>query len=219
MTVQTESRRRSAAAVRPTTPVDRGARTVEGVRRRRPTEVPDAALYGLTRFARSSDQTGCIGRRARRQLRRGARRGLRRHGPVRLGQVHPGALPDPADRADRGRGRVRGRGHPRRRREGGCASCAGASSPWCSSTSACCRTAGSSTTSRFGLEIRGIEQGRALRAAPPEVIELVGSGRLRELLSRPALRRHAAARRAWPARWPAIRTCCSSTSRSPRSTR
>ena len=35
---------------------------------------------------------------------RSARRGVRRDGPVRLGQVHAGALPDPADRADRGVG-------------------------------------------------------------------------------------------------------------------
>ena len=50
-------------------------------------------------------------RRPRRQLRRRARRGVRRDGPVRLGQVHARALPHPADRADRGRGRLRGRGH------------------------------------------------------------------------------------------------------------
>ena len=70
----------------------------------------------------------------------------------------------------------------------------------------------------YGLEIRGI--GKAERMKRAARGDRAGRPvRLRELLPRPALRRHAAAGRAWPGRWPATRTCCSSTSRSPRSTR
>ena len=70
----------------------------------------------------------------------------------------------------------------------------------------------------YGLEIRGagkaerIRQGRrGDRAGRPPG--------LRERLPRPALRRHAAARRAGPGARGATRTSCSSTSRSPRWTR
>ena len=119
------------------------------------------------------EQTGCVAAVSRPELRRGPRRGVRRHGPVRVRQVHAGALPDPADRAHGGRGRLRGRGHPALQTRSRCASCAGTSSRWSSSTSGCCRTAGSSTTSSYGLEIRGIGKAeRTKRAA--EVIELVG---------------------------------------------
>ena len=46
-----------------------------------------------------------------------------------------------------GKVRPRRRGHPRGRARPACASCAGRSSRWCSSTSGCCRTGRSSTTS------------------------------------------------------------------------
>ena len=98
-----------------------------------------------------------------------------------------------------------------------CANCAATAPPWSSSTSACCRTARSSTTSRTAWRSRA-GQGRAPRqgrrgrrrgrprrprAAPP----------------RPALRRPAAARRPRPRPRRRPRRSCSSTSRSARSTR
>ena len=69
----------------------------------------------------------------------------------------------------------------------------------------------------YGLEIRGMgkkeRRAKAGRGRRPR-----RAHRVREQLSRPALRRHAAARRPGHGRWPVTRRCCSSTSRSPPST-
>ena len=88
----------------------------------------------------------------------------------------------------------------RRRRDGGrpsgSASCAATRCRWSSSTSACCRTAACSTTSRSGSRFRasarpsGTQAQRDARARRPD-----GLG---EPAPRPALRRHAAARRPGP---------------------
>ena len=70
----------------------------------------------------------------------------------------------------------------------------------------------------YGLEIRGM--GKAERARRAHGGDRAGRpGRLRELLPRPALRRHAAARRPGPGAGRRPGRAASSTSRSPRSTR
>ena len=137
------------------------------------------------------------GRRQGRLLRGRARRGLRGDGPVRLRQVHAGALPDPADRADRRRG---------------------ASSTGIDITKASeselrdLRRKHISMVFQhfgllphrqvidnvaYGLEVRGIGK-KERRAKADEIVELVGPQGLRAVLPRPALRRHAAARRPGP---------------------
>ena len=63
-----------------------------------------------------------------------------------------------------GRGADRRRGHHASWTTSGCARSAARRSAWCSSTSACSRTAGSWTTSAFGLEVQGVDKdGRARR--------------------------------------------------------
>ena len=116
-----------------------------------------------------------------------------------------------------GRGGLRGRGHPATRTAGGCASCAGASSRWSSSTSGCCRTAGSSTTSPTAWR----SAARAGRSGP------AGPWRSSSWSASPGTRTPTptscpaacSSGSGWPGRWPSTRTCSSSTSRSPRSTR
>ena len=70
----------------------------------------------------------------------------------------------------------------------------------------------------YGLEVRGAAKAERYAKAPRGDRPGRAAG-LRERLPRPALRRHAAAGRACPARSPSTRTSCSSTSRSPRWTR
>ena len=123
---------------RPTPPCPCGTsgRSSAGARTRS-SAAPDADLSR----ADLKEKTGCVVGVKDVSLRRRARRGLRRDGPLRLGQVHPGPLPDPADRADRGRGGHRRPRHDARRARPSCASCGAPTSRWCSSTSGCCRTA------------------------------------------------------------------------------
>ncbi len=71
----------------------------------------DLAARGAARQDRFDD------RHPGRLVRRQRRRGLRRHGPVRERQVDARPMHDPADRADRGRGPARRRGHPQGRRQ------------------------------------------------------------------------------------------------------
>ena len=147
------------------------------------------------------EKTGCVAGGQGRLVRRGARRGLRRHGPLRLRQVHAGPAADPADRADRRAP----------------SSSAARTSP--AMDDAALRELVARKVSmvfqHFGLlphrkvrrqrrvRARGARRGQGPAAQPGP-----GDGRprrphgLREQLPRPALRRHAAARRAWPARWP-----------------
>ena len=136
-------------------------------------------------------------RRQGRLLRRRARRGLRGDGPVRLRQVHPGALPDPADRADRRHGRDRRRRHHRRLDDAQLRDLR--------------RTHVSMVFQHFGLlphrqvidnvayglEIRGVGKAER-RAKAEEIVDLVGLTGYENVLPRPALRRHAAARRPGP---------------------
>ena len=132
-----------------------------------------------------------------RLLRRGARRGLRGDGPVRLGQVHPRPAADPADRADRRHGRAVRRGHHRDVRRALLATLRRTTSRWSSSTSACCRTARSSTTSPSGS--RCAARTRASAAAGPRRWSTwSGLTGYENNLPRPALRRHAAAGRPGP---------------------
>ena len=70
----------------------------------------------------------------------------------------------------------------------------------------------------YGLEVRGMGK-KERRAKAGEVVDLVGLDGYEKLLPRPALRRHAAARRAGPRAGRRPRRSCCSTSRSRRSTR
>ena len=76
-----------------------GAQPLEDLRQGRRRHHRHAGRRPLPRRPQGEDRLR--GRRQGRLLRRRARRGLRRDGPLRLRQVHAGALPDPADRADR----------------------------------------------------------------------------------------------------------------------
>ena len=70
----------------------------------------------------------------------------------------------------------------------------------------------------YGLEVRGVEQ----EGAPGQGRGDRRAGRPHGLRERPTPTSSPAAcssASAWPARWPTTRRCCSSTSRSPRSTR
>ncbi len=112
-----------------------------------------------------------------------------------------------------GRGPARRRGHPQGGRRPSCASCAGAASAWCSSTSACCRTARSSTTSPIGLEIRGESRGVAPRAGARD--DRPGRpDRATPTATRTSCRAGCSSGSAWPARSPWTPRSCSSTSRS-----
>ncbi|CAA9366041.1 MAG: Glycine betaine ABC transport system, ATP-binding protein OpuAA, partial [uncultured Nocardioidaceae bacterium] len=135
-------------------------------------------------------------RRQGRLLRRGPGRGLRRHGTLRLGQVDAGAVPDPADRAHgRHRDPRRHRRHrrvgepaPRRapqpRLDGLPALRAAAAPPGDRQRRLRARDPGD------GQEGAAGEGGRGLRSRRPQ--------RLRDVVPRSALRRHAAARRSRP---------------------
>ena len=135
-------------------------------------------------------------RHPRRRLRRRPRRGVRGHGPLRLRQVHPGAAAHPADRADgRHREAVR-RGHHRDGRQGPPRHPAPQGVDGLPALRAAPPPQGRRQHRlRAGGARRG--QGRAPQPRP-------GDGRpgrplgLREQLPRPALRRHAAARRPGP---------------------
>ena len=75
--------------------------------------VPGDPEYARLSAVRAARRHRLHRRRPGRLLRRAQGRGLRRHGPVRLRQVHPGALPDPAHRADLRQPGHRRRGRPR----------------------------------------------------------------------------------------------------------
>ena len=106
-------------------------------------------------------------RRQGRLLRGRPRRGVRRDGPVRLGQVDAGPAAHPADRAHgRAPSTMNGEDDHRRVREPSCASSAATRCRWCSSTSACCRTARSSTTSPTGSRCAGCARRSAARRPP-----------------------------------------------------
>ena len=94
-----------------------------------------------------------------------------------------------------GPGPARRRGHPRCRRATPARAAPARASRWSSSTSACCRTGGSSRTSPSGW--RSAATGRRERLARARRGASASSGLtgMRRLLPRPALRRHAAARR------------------------
>ena len=129
-------RRRSRARRRAAHP-RRGR--LEGVRAARR---PDRGLAGRRSAAAGAAREDGVRRRGARRLVRGlAGRGVRRHGPVRLGQVDARPDADPPDRADRGRDLDRGPGRDRRRRGRSSASSAVTTSRWSSSTSGCSRTA------------------------------------------------------------------------------
>ena len=135
-------------------------------------------------------------RRLRPQLRRRPRRGLRRHGAVRLRQVHAGPVPDPADRAHGGRGRLPGRGHPALQRE-----VAARAAPAQDLDGVPALRAAAAPPGHRQRRLRPGDprrrQGRADEARR-RGDRAGGALRLRELLPRPALRRHAAAGRAGP---------------------
>ena len=191
-------RRRSAAAPRdrdgPRCSAPRGSGRSSA---RAPTQcigTPDADLSR----AELREKTGCVDRRPRRLDRGLARRGLRRHGPVRLGQVDARAHADPADRADRGHDRDR-----RPRRDGGgrrpsCASCAGTPSRWCSSTSACSRTGRVIDNVAFGLEIQGVPKPQRLAQASEVLAARRARGR-RQLSSPTSSRAGCSSASAWRA--------------------
>ena len=130
-----------------------------------------------------------------------ARRGVRGHGPVRLRQVDPGALPDPADRADRRRGPAGRRGHPQadderlrelRRHQ----------------FSMVFQHFGLLPHRRvvdnvaYGLEIRGDRQGRAPRRSAPGGDRAGRADRLRATATRTSSPAACSSASAWPARWP-----------------
>ena len=79
------------------------------------------------------------------------------------GQVHAGALPDPAHRADRRRGRIDGEDIAEASDEAELRDLRRTASRWSSSTSGCCRTARCSTTSPSGWR----SGARARRSAGP----------------------------------------------------
>ena len=146
---------------------------------------------------RAPGEDGLRRRRPRRLLRREPRRGLRRDGPVGLGQVDARADAEPPARTDRRPGADRRRGHPDRSTTTGCGRSAAGRSRWCSSTSACSRTGAIVDNVAFGLEVQGIDKDQRIARAN-EVLEVVGSRRARQRVSRRAVGRDAAAGGAGP---------------------
>ena len=176
---------------------------------------PDADLSR----AELKEKTGCVVGVKDVVLRRRAGRGVRRHGPLRLRQVHAGPAAHPADRAD-----------GRRRSSIDGEDVTGASE---SELRDLRRTHVSMVFQHFGLlphrqvidnvayglEIRGDEQEGAPGRRPSEIVDLVGLDGLRERPTPTSSPAACSSGSAWPGRWPTTRRCCCSTSRSPRSTR
>ena len=140
------------------------------------------------------------GRHPRRLLRRRPRRGLRGDGPVRLGQVDPGPAAHPADRADRRQGRAVRRGDHRDVRVATCSTPGAARSRWSSSTSACCRTARSSTTSRSAS--RCAARTRASAATGPRRWSTWSGSAATRTTSPTSSPAACSSASAWPGRWP-----------------
>ena len=141
-----------------------------------------------------SSSDGSDRRRARRLVRRRARRDVRRDGAVRQRQVDAGALHLPPRRADRGSVVIDG-DDVMAMDAGNCARCGARRCRWSSSTSACSRTAGSSTTSPTASRCRASARPSGARRAG-DVLEMVGLTAWADPLPATALGRHAAAGRA-----------------------
>ena len=200
------------------TPADLRRGPVEGLRARRRAGRRIAGAARPRRAPSSRSRTGCVAAVRDVSLRRRPRRGLRRDGPVRLRQVDAGALPDPADRADRRRGRLRGRGHPQARRRSALRELRRHKFSMVFQHFGLLPHRRVIDNVSYGLEIRGVgkaerhEQGRrGHRPGRP--------GRATRTPTPTSSPAACSSGSAWPGRSPATRTCCSSTSRSPRSTR
>ena len=119
-------------------------------------------------------KTGCVVGVKDVSLRRGAGRGVRRHGPVRLGQVDPGAAAHPADRADRrDRSSSTATTSPRCRRPAAARHCAASTSSMVFQHFGLLPHRKVVDNVAFGLEVRG-EAKSERRNRAQEMVDLVG---------------------------------------------
>ena len=184
--------------------------TVPSDRGRRPTR--DGPRRARRRRRQGLPDEGRRGDRARRRRPRGRRGRVRlAHRAVRMRQVDA-AAPDRRPRPGLDAASSRSSASPPAARGSTRTTASRSSRP------GCCPGAPSAANIALPLELHGT--GRAERTARvAELAELVGPHRVRRPLPRPALRRHAAARRDRPRARRRGRGCCSWTSRSARSTR
>ncbi len=132
------------------------------------------------------------------ELRRSPGRDLRRHGPLRLGQVDPHPHAQRPARADRGHCHDRRRRHHRHRRRRECARrAARVSMVFQHFALLPHRTV--LDNAAYGLEIQGVAARRAPRTRAARRSSCVGLDGWEDKLPERALRRHAAARRPRPA--------------------